>query len=196
MLLGHFGAGAHLHGVTDLTLTESRMTDRVVQLAAAGDESAFASLVAAHHIAMVRVAYAITGDGTAAAEAAQAAWASAWRRLGSLRDPERVRSWLVAIAANEARQLVRRERSHPVVDISELFDLRAAGSDPADGIASVDLARALRRLDADDRVLLALRFVAGLDSTQIAAELGISASGVRSRLSRLIERLRSELDHA
>jgi DNA-directed RNA polymerase specialized sigma24 family protein len=44
--------------------------------------------------------------------------------------------------------------------------------------------------------LLALRFAAGLDSSQIAEQLGLSASGVRSRLSRLIERLRLDLDHA
>ena len=31
---------------------------------------------------------------------------------------------------------------------------------------------------------------------EIAAQLGMSASGVRSRLSRLIESLRTELDHA
>jgi DNA-directed RNA polymerase specialized sigma24 family protein len=33
-----------------------------------------------------------------------------------------------------------------------------------------------------------------MDSSEIASELGISASGVRSRLSRLIERLRQELE--
>jgi len=50
-------------------------------------------------------------------------------------------------------------------------------------------------LDPDERTLLALRFGAGLDSSQIAAQLGMSASGVRSRLSRLIDRLRVDLGH-
>lgn len=80
-----------------------------------------------------------------------------------------------------------------VVDLSAAFAVPGAG-DPADAIATVDLARALRGLKPDDRSLLALRFVAGLDSTEIAAHLGVSASGVRSRLSRLIERLRTDLD--
>ena len=70
------------------------------------------------------------------------------------------------------------------------------GADPADRIGTVDLARALGGLKPDDRTLLALRFVAGLDSTEIAAQLHLSPSGVRSRLARLIERLRTELDHA
>lgn len=192
--MGHFTHCSHLLCVTDLTFAEPHTGDPTVRLAAAGDEAAFARLVAAHHGSMVRVAYAITGDGTAAADAAQAAWASAWRRLGSLRDPGSVRSWLVAIAANEARQAVRRARRVHVVDISEHHEV-AAGGDPADAISTVDLGRVLDGLDPDDRVLLALRFVAGMDSTQIAVHLGLSPSGVRSRLSRLIERLRTELDH-
>jgi RNA polymerase sigma factor (sigma-70 family) len=51
-------------------------------------------------------------------------------------------------------------------------------------------------LPPDDRRLLALRYVAGLDSTQIATHLGLSASGVRTRLARLLDRLRVDLDHA
>jgi RNA polymerase sigma factor (sigma-70 family) len=65
---------------------------------------------------------------------------------------------------------------------------------PPEDIDLVDLERALGGLSLDDRRLLALRYVAGLDSTVIASRLGMSASGVRSRLSRTLERLRRELD--
>ena len=82
-----------------------------------------------------------------------------------------------------------------MVDISETVVVDPVG-DPADHIPTLDLARALARLGPDDRTLLALRFVAGLDSNEIATQLGISASGVRSRLARLVDRLRKELDHA
>jgi RNA polymerase sigma factor (sigma-70 family) len=69
------------------------------------------------------------------------------------------------------------------------------GDDPGDRIAVIDLARALRGLKPEERALLALRFAAGMDSAAIATHLGLSPSGVRSRLSRLIERLREDLDH-
>lgn len=177
-------------------MLDARTAHATVRLAAAGDEAAFTRLVEQHHPAMAKVAYVITGDVDVTRDAVQAAWAIAWRRLGMLRDPEQVRPWLVAIAANEARQAIRRRRrSGPVLDISAVLDERGGG-DPADRIATVDLARALRGLRPDDRALLALRFAAGLDSGEIAAQLGISASGVRSRLSRLLDRLRTELDHA
>jgi len=166
----------------------------LVAEAAAGDQAAFTRLVADYHPTMARVAYAITGDRESAADAVQVAWATAWRRLASLRDRSTIRSWLVAIAANEARQVLRRQRRRVIVDISTVPEPEGAG-DPIDRISTVDLARVLRSLNPDERTLLALRFAAGLDSTQIAAQLGMSASGVRSRLSRLIERLRSDLGH-
>ena len=142
---------------------------------------------------MARVAYVVLGDADLARDAVQSAWSIAWRRLHSLRDPAHVRAWLVAIAANEARHAGRRERRTTIVDISEVLD-RHGSSDPADLIGSVDLERALRKLGPDDRALIALRFVAGLDSTEIAVQLGISASGIRSRLARVLDRLRSDLE--
>ena len=54
----------------------------------------------------------------------------------------------------------------------------------------------MRGLSAEDRALLALRYVAGFDATEIGRALGMSASGVRSRLSRLVARLRTELEDA
>ncbi|MBI2781158.1 MAG: sigma-70 family RNA polymerase sigma factor [Chloroflexi bacterium] len=181
--------------MTEVAIRDAAAIESVVARAAAGDEAAFARLVTEHHPSMARVAYAITGDAESAADAVQIAWATAWRRLRSLRDAGTVRAWLVAIAANEARQVVRRQRRRTIVDLSKVAEL-AHGSDPGDRILVADLARALRSLDPDERSLLALRFAAGLDSTQIAEQLGLSASGVRSRLSRLIERLRLDLDHA
>jgi RNA polymerase sigma factor (sigma-70 family) len=180
--------------MTEVAVREGAALDPNVALAVKGDEAAFARLVGEHHTSMARVAYAVTGDSDSASDAAQAAWSIAWRRLGSLRDHGTIRAWLLAIAANEARQIVRRQRRRPIVDISSIPEPAGPG-DPADHIQMVDLARVLRSLNADDRALLALRFAAGLDSPTIAAQLGLSASGVRSRLSRLMDRLREDLDH-
>jgi RNA polymerase sigma-70 factor, ECF subfamily len=161
---------------------------------AGGDELAFAGLVQAHHASMARVAYVIAGDADLAADAVQAAWVVAWRRLETLRDRSAIRSWLVAIAANEARLAVRRQRRRTVRELAVALD--GTPTDPGEQIAVVDLRRAMQALDPDERTLLALRYVAGLDSGEIATHLHLSASGVRSRLSRLLERLRLELDHA
>ena len=166
---------------------------RAVVLAARGDEAAFARIVDAHHADMVRVAFVICGDLDLADEAVQAAWLIAWRKLGTLRDAERLRPWLVAVAATQARTLLRRQRRRTVVEISVPGANPADALDPAARAADLDLADALLRLSPDDRALLALRYVAGFDSTELGPATGRSASGTRARLARLLDRLRSEL---
>jgi RNA polymerase sigma-70 factor (ECF subfamily) len=176
---------------TDLA-TPRGVTSTVVADAAAGDAMAFARIVAAHHDDMARVCFVICGDQDMAQDAVQAAWPVAWRKLGMLREPANLRPWLVTIAANEVRQALRRQRRRPVAQI-EVADVGSDIHDPAERVAQTDLAAALGRLSPDDRLVLAMRHVSGFDSTEIGRVLGISASGVRSRLERAATRLRSEL---
>jgi RNA polymerase sigma-70 factor (ECF subfamily) len=142
---------------------------------------------------MTRVAYVVCGDLHVAEEAVAAAWPIAWRKLGSLREPDRLRPWLCSIAANEARQIVRHRERRRVVEIQVGHGHGALTSDPALRVADLDLAAALDGLSPEDRALLALRYVAGLNSTELARALGLSPSGTRARLARLLERLRREL---
>ena len=53
----------------------------ILERAVAGDESAFARIVAAHHSDMARIAFFVCGDLDVAEEAEQAAWAVAYHRL-------------------------------------------------------------------------------------------------------------------
>ena len=78
----------------------------LMRLAAGGDEVAFARIVDAHHADMSSVCFVVTGgDAELTAEAVQSAWPIAWRKLDTIREPERLRPWLISIAVNEARQL-------------------------------------------------------------------------------------------
>ena len=65
--------------------------------AAAGDADALARIVGAYHDDMARIAFVICGDADLAQDAVQAAWPMAWRKLGSLREPERLRPWLMSV---------------------------------------------------------------------------------------------------
>ena len=182
-----------------MTVLSSQLVDvegDLVGQAAAGDEAAFTRIVAAFHDDMVRVSFVVCGDADLADEAVAAAWLIAWRKLGDLREPDRLRAWLVSIAANEARQAVRRRGRQGRQDIVELtigHTPDADSGDPAARPTDIDLANALTRLDPDDRALLALRYVAGFDSFELARATGRSASGTRARLARLLGRLRTEL---
>ncbi len=162
-----------------------------VELAASGDEAAFARLVADHYGDMARVAFLVCGEASLAQDAVQSAWLIAWQKLRSLRDPDRVRPWLLSVTVNEARQIVRRRHGR-VVEI-DLSNAVAPAADPADTIDRVDLRRVLAHLSADDRAVLAYHYVLGLDSNELGALTGRSPSGARTHLCRLVDRLRKEL---
>lgn len=177
-----------------MTSSASETSAGLMRLAAGGDEVAFARIVDAHHADMSSVCFVVTGgDAELAEEAVQSAWPIAWRKLDTVRDPERLRPWLISIAVNEARQLARRRRRGRVLEISVAVDPATNTPDPASWAGDIDLRNALARLKPEDRALIALRYVAGFDSTELARALGMSPSGTRARLARLLGRLRTEL---
>jgi RNA polymerase sigma factor (sigma-70 family) len=167
----------------------------IIASAAAGDEVAFGRIVAAHHSEMVRICSIVSRDTTIAEEAAQAAWSIAWKKLGSLRQSDRLRPWLIAVAVNEAKKLLKKRARRLDVEVSVDISAQPGGIDPATGIAFIDLQSAMERLDPDDRALLALRYVAGFDATELSQAVGISPAGIRQRLKRLLDQLRRDLDH-
>jgi DNA-directed RNA polymerase specialized sigma24 family protein len=176
-----------------VTGTAGRARMGLLAAAAKGDEVAFRRIIVDHHEDMRRVAAYVAGDHAIGEEATQAAWLIAWQRIGSVRDEASLRPWLVSVAANEAKRILRQQRRR--ASFEGAAGVRAGGVDPATGVDAMDLYAAMARLDPDDRALLAMRYIAGFDSTELARATGISPSGTRSRIERALKRLRKELEH-
>ena len=96
--------------VEAMTRATDQHPDAVIASAAAGDEIAFGRIVAANHEDMRRVCAFITRDDAIADDAVQAAWSTAWRKIGTVRDPKGLRPWLMRVAINEAKQVLRKRR--------------------------------------------------------------------------------------
>jgi RNA polymerase sigma factor (sigma-70 family) len=139
------------------------------------------------------VCVVVCRDEAIADDAVHAAWAIAWRKLGAVREPASLRPWLVSIAVNEARQLLRSRRRQTLHEVPVDASVDRGAPDPSLMIEAIDLRNALARLRPDDRALLAMRYVAGFDATELAHATGLSASGTRARLARLLARLEREL---
>jgi DNA-directed RNA polymerase specialized sigma24 family protein len=117
--------------MVSLTSSVDETPAALMRLAADGDEIAFARIVDAHHADMSSVCFVVTGGNVELTEeAVQSAWPIVWRKLGTIRDPERLRPWLISIAVNEARQLARRRRRGRVLEISVARDGSATTMDP------------------------------------------------------------------
>ena len=173
-------------------LDESELVER----ARRGDHQAYGELVHAYQAIAFRTAFLIAGGGTEAEDAAQEGFVKAWRALGRFRAGAPFKPWLLRIVANEAHNRRRSagRRAHLAV--------RAAAAEPSGGAAPspeasvVDAERrdellaAVNDLPDDQRVVVALRYFAGLSEDEIAETLGIAQGTVKSRTSRELERLR------
>jgi RNA polymerase sigma factor (sigma-70 family) len=185
--------------VATMAVTAARLeepgADTAVRQALAGDEAAFRWIVEMYTPEMRRVAFLVCGDLSLAEEAVAAAWPRAWRNLDRLRAIDRLRPWLVSIAANQARGLAGRAARRAVREIAvEHVDASLhLSSSPVERAEAIDLANAFSKLAPADRELLALRYVGGLTSTELARAIGLTPAGVRARLQRLLERLRKDL---
>lgn len=151
------------------------------------DEVHFTELVHLHDADLARYCFVICGDAELARDAVQSTWERLWANPPILRDDQKWRAWLLAVAANEVRQMMRRRRRGAEL---ERTAFRATG-DVGD-TASLEVSDLLRRLHAHDRQLLALRYVLGYGSGEIGQMLGLSPEGVRSRLHRLIAQIRRQ----
>ncbi|MEW2377530.1 sigma-70 family RNA polymerase sigma factor [Micromonospora sp. NPDC047812] len=130
----------------------------------------------------------------AAADAVHDAFLTASQRIGQLREPDRLRSWLYAIVRNEClRQLRQRSRSLPLEEADEpVADI----ADPGTGV-NADQVRALvhtavAALNPGDREVVHLAIRHDLSSADIGAALGVPANHAHARLSRA----RSQLERA
>ncbi|MER7475360.1 sigma-70 family RNA polymerase sigma factor, partial [Micromonospora sp. NPDC000018] len=130
----------------------------------------------------------------AAADAVHGAFLTANQRIGQLREPDRLRSWLYAIVRNEClRQLRERSRSLPLEEADEPV---ADAADPATGVNAEqvrDLVHtAVAALNPGDREVVHLAIRHDLSSADIGAALGVPANHAHARLSRA----RSQLERA
>ena len=156
-----------------------------VQAARSGDRSAFDAIVRTEVDRVYRLALAITGNETDAADATQEAFLHAWRHVRELRDPDRFDAWLGRIVVNQARMVLRSRRRRLVREIAVSDVDTDTGRPPVPGVAmddALELRGALARLPVDQRVLLALRHLEGRGMAEIAAILGIPEGTAKSRL--------------
>ena len=170
-----------MHGSL-FSYTEAELIDA----ARRGDGAAFADLLRPHYKAAFRVAYGLLHDASEAEDVVQDAAFKAWRRLGNLREGSSLKPWFLGIVANQCRG----------VSGSRWWAVRKAGDPPeghmrsVDVAAAVDLRRALRRLDHDDRLVIVLRYYLDMPFEEIATTLGITPRAARHRVERAVHRLR------
>jgi RNA polymerase sigma-70 factor (ECF subfamily) len=186
-------------------MTRQAAIDPVVAAATAGDEPAFAELVARHEPELRAHAFQILGSHHDAEDVAQETFLRAWRKRESFRGASSYRGWLYAIATNASlTALERRQRRHlrlladHVDSGAALEALPAPGALPDDEVVANEtlelaLRSTIRGLPPIQRAVLFLRDLLGWSANDTAALLDTSVASVNSALQRARSTLRAEL---
>ena len=157
------------------------------------DRDRFAALYQMNHTRMERLARQLLGDQNRAEDAVHDTFMKLIRHYDELRDrsDERLASWLLVVVKTTALDMLRRDKWENACE-----ELPEGQSVPAGGGEFRALVEIIRRMPEDYRRVLELRFVAEWSISDIARELGLTESAVRTRTFRgrklLIDTLKKE----
>lgn len=171
-----------MSGADDATLARA---------AAAGDRVAFAEIYDRYADRLHDFCVGMLRDRESAADCVQDVFVTAATKLVQLREPDRLRSWLYAIARSEALSRIRARKREQLSE--ELPDMPSGEADPATMAARGELAELIRQasggLTDRDRVVLELAYRQGLDGPELADALGVTPRNANT----LVERLRETI---
>jgi RNA polymerase sigma-70 factor (ECF subfamily) len=165
----------------------------LVERARHGDRDAFAVLAAGSVDRLYAIARVTLRDADRAEDAVQECLVRCWRDLPSLRDADRFEAWQRRLLMHAITDEFRRGRRFEA-------KVRVLHAEPIEGDASVALAdrdeldRGFRRLSAEHRAILVLRYFQGLTLPEVADALGIAEGTAKSRLHYAMAALRAALD--
>lgn len=167
----------------------------LVERSRGGDLDAYGRLVETHQRAALRVAYVLAGSD--AEDAVQEAFVKAHRQLHRFRSGAPFRPWLLTIVANEARNRRRSAGRRSALALRVANRAETGPVSPEDAAVMSEarqrLLDAVATLPQKDREIVALRFFAGLSEAETASALGCPVGTAKSRLSRALTRMRTEL---
>jgi RNA polymerase sigma-70 factor (ECF subfamily) len=160
-----------------------------------GDGTAFEALVQRYRGPVYRIAVRILADPGGAADTAQEAFVTAWRRLHEVRAEQAFAAWLYRITVTRA--LSTRRTLRPSVPLDELAAAIDWFPGPEERAVADELAAALQRalnnLTPEQRACWILREMEGMSYEEVATVLRTTPGAVRGRLHRARPQLAAEL---
>jgi RNA polymerase sigma factor (sigma-70 family) len=156
-----------------------------------GHREAFGLIVERYKTLICSLAYARTGDLSQSEDLAQETFVAAWKQLGNLREPQKLKSWLCGIARNLTCDAVKhqgREPSHAAETLDCVDEIACAAPLPREiAISSEEQAilwKSIELIPEIYRAPLVLFYRENQSVEAVAQSLEVSEEVVRQRLSR------------
>lgn len=171
-------ASAEMRELDDAALVESALR---------GDPAAGSRIFDRHASHVARVLARVLGPDSEIADLVHDVFVMVLRDLRRLTDPSALKAWVTAIAVNTARGQIRKRSRRRWLRFFAPEDLPETEGPSADEDVR-EATRAtyaiLERMPADDGIAFALRFIDGMELTEVAAACEVSLATIKRRLAR------------
>ncbi|HDS1037319.1 TPA: sigma-70 family RNA polymerase sigma factor [Stenotrophomonas maltophilia] len=166
-----------------------------------GSQAAFAQLVQAHQRTCAHVIGRMVGDRDQVADLLQETFLAVFRQLHRFRFESSLRTWVSRVAYTTALQHLRRRRLEMqwmvAVEVPEELGTGDEGPGPAELSETLQagrqLAAALERLSAPQRLIVGLHYLEDFDLVEIEQVTGLARGTIKSHLYRARQILKQEL---
>jgi RNA polymerase sigma factor (sigma-70 family) len=178
------------------TLGDQRSDATLVAAAVAGDRHAFAGIYDRYSDRMHDFCWSLLRSPDEAADATQDTFVIAADRLHQLlRDPDKLRPWLYAVARSVAMgQLRHRRRERAEADFEEIVDVADGPHEVAHRGELRDLVwEAAQGLSERDRAVMDLHLRQGLEGRDLAVAMDVTENNANVMLSRVRDRVERSL---
>jgi RNA polymerase sigma factor (sigma-70 family) len=162
------------------------MRDRdIVAAIVAGDPAGLAAAYDSYAASLHAYCRTLLGEPADAADAVQDTFVIAAAKLGGLRDADRLRPWLYAVARNECHRRLRgRARQADLDEAGDVTDAVDVGQEAERGELRGLVLAALGGLNPGDREVIELNLRHDLDGADLAGALGVPANQAHALASR------------
>lgn len=151
-------------------------------------EATLTHMVETYEVLLFRTCYMYLRDRDLAEDAVQETFLKAYRALHTFRGDCSEKTWLMRIAVNVCRDIMRSMWMR-FVDRRVSLDLLPEPAQEYDNWNSLDLARAIMKLPVKLKEVVLLYFYHDMTMREISEALGVSASVVSKRIKQACSKL-------
>ncbi|MEK7615607.1 MAG: RNA polymerase sigma factor [Patescibacteria group bacterium] len=150
----------------------------------------FEKLVEQYQRDIVNFHYRLVGNRPDAEDLAQETFLKVYHKLDSLKDQEKVKSWMYSVARNVTIDFFRRNKNKSIPLDNLLLEnyARATAVDYRDEISSKEISQELQKtvaqLSTEDQTIVKLLYYEGFSYREICDLLHINQNTLKSRLHR------------
>ena len=178
--------------------------EKLAELYADGNESAFAVLIERHLPAVCGFARKYVGDADKAEDIAQETFVKVWKNIKTFDTKRNLRSWLFTIAKNTALDYLKKKKVLPFANFTSDEGYNPFEEIPEDKIlpdelleqkdAAKQLEEKLEKIPEQYRIILTMRYMDDLTLHEIADVLDLPYNTIKSQHGRALQSLKNIFD--